>query len=110
MPRRQRHLQSIAAEIDSRVSEKISRKRVLYSMGRFCARVHKRQYRCIINEGTVPEEEFKRDYLDPLKRIIDLYLSAAKYWIGQNPNLVTPTEYASIQALWQRVDKYIQTQ
>ena len=109
MPRGQKHLQSITAEVDARVSEKISRRRVLYSMGRFCARVHKRQYQCIINEGTLEEEVFKKAYLDPLKRISDQYLAAVKYWIGQNPNLVTPEEYASIQALWQRVEKYIQT-
>ena len=102
-------MQSLVAEIDSRVSEKISRQRVLYSMGRFCARIHKRQYWCIINEGLKSEEEFKKDYLDPLKRATDQYLSAVNYWKGQNPNLVTPEEYASIQALWQRVEKYIQT-
>ena len=83
-------------------------------MGKFYTKICKRQYLCMLTEWNCPDlvskERFKKEYLDPLKRAADQYLSAIVYWREQDLALVTPDEYAEIQALWLRVDQYIKKQ
>ena len=49
-------------------------------------------------------QEFKTQYLDPLERAVDSFLSAAVYW--KESNLITEGELAETQSLWQRVILY----
>ena len=56
----------------------------------------------------ISPEEFKTGYLDPLKRAVDNFLSAAVYW--KESNLITEGELAETQSLWQRVALYIEKQ
>ena len=50
-------------------------------------------------------QEFKTQYLDPLERAADSFLSAAVYW--KESNLIAEGELAETQSLWQRVILYI---
>ena len=56
----------------------------------------------------ISHEDFKIGYLDPLKRAVDTFLSAAVFW--RESNLITEGELGETQALWQRVDIYLQKQ
>ena len=53
----------------------------------------------------ISPEEFKTQYLDPLKRAVDDFLATAVYW--KELNLITEGELAETQSLWQRVALYI---
>ena len=92
----------------------ISRQKVEYSMRKFHHKVSKRQYLCMITEWDCPslvsKEKFKEEYLDPLKRSVDQYLSAVVHWRELDLGLVTLEEYIDVQALWLRVDQYIKKQ
>ena len=54
----------------------------------------------------ISPEEFKIQYLDPLKRAVDGFLSTAIYW--KESNLITEAELAETQSLWQRVALYME--
>lgn len=90
----------------------MSRQRVEYSMSKFHKKVSKRHYLCIVTECDCPskisKETFQREYLDPLRRAIDQYLSAVIHW--KDLELVSNQEFSEVQALWQRVDQYIRNQ
>ena len=87
----------------------ITRQKVLRSYIKFQTKVAQRQSVCMIKEWDCPDlitfEEFKTQYLDPLERAVDSFLSAAVYW--KESNLITEGELAETQSLWQRVILYI---
>ena len=87
----------------------ITRQRVLRSYIKFQTKVAQRQSICMVKEWDCPDlitsEEFKIQYLDPLERAVDSFLSAAVYW--KESNLITEGELAETQSLWQRVILYI---
>ena len=113
MPKGQKQMLKLPKE-NIQGNKCITRQRIQYSMGKFFYKVCKRQYICSITEWDCPDlvskEKFKREYLDPLKRAADQYLSAVVYWRELDINLVTPAEYAEVQDLWLRVDQYIRKQ
>ena len=87
----------------------ITRQRVLRSYIKFQTKVAQRQSICMVKEWDCPDlispEEFKTEYLDPLKRAVDDFLSTAVYW--KESNLITEGELTETQSLWQRVALYI---
>ena len=93
----------------SRENPYITRQRVLRSYIKFQTKVAQRQSICMVKEWDCPDlitsEEFKIQYLDPLERAVDSFLSAAVYW--KESNLITEEELAETQSLWQRVILYI---
>ena len=74
----------------------ITRQKVLRSYIKFQTKVAQRQSICMVKEWDCPElitsEEFKIQYLDPLERAVDSFLSAAVYW--KESNLITEGELA----------------
>ena len=84
-------------------------KKVLRSYIKFQTKVAQRQSVCMVKEWDCPDlitfQEFKTQYLDPLERAVDSFLSAAVYW--KELNLITEGELAETQSLWQRVILYI---
>ena len=87
----------------------ITRQKVLRSYIKFQTKVAQRQSICMVKEWDCPDlispEEFKTEYLDPLKRAVDNFLSTALYW--KEINLIIEGELAEAQSLWQRVALYI---
>ena len=87
----------------------ITRQKVLRSYIKFQSKVAQRQSVCMVKEWDCPDlissEQFKIQYLDPLERAVDSFLSAAVYW--KELNLITEGELAETQSLWQRVILYI---
>ena len=90
----------------------ITRQRVLRSYIKFQTKVDQQQSICMVKEWDCPDlispGEFKIQYLDPLKRAVDNFLSAAVYW--KELNLITEGELAETQSLWKRVELYIKKQ
>ena len=90
----------------------ITRQRVLRSYIKFQTKVAQLQSICMVKEWNcsdlISPEEFKTQYLDPLKRAVDNFLSTAVYW--KESNLITEGELAETQSLWQRVELYIKKQ
>ena len=87
----------------------ITRQKVLRSYIKFQTKVAQRQSVFMVKEWDCPDlitsEQFKIQYLDPLERAVDSFLSAAVYW--KELNLITEGELAETQSLWQRVILYI---
>ena len=87
----------------------ITRQKVLRSYIKFQTKVAQRQCVCMVKEWDCPDlitfQEFKTQYLDPLERAVDSFLSAAVYW--KELNLITEGELAETQSLWQRVILYV---
>ena len=87
----------------------ITRQKVLRSYIKFQTKVAQRQSVCMVKEWDCSDlitfQEFKTQYLDPLERAVDSFLSAAVYW--KELNLITEGELAETQSLWQRVILYI---
>ena len=79
----------------------ITRQKVLRSYIKFQTKVAQRQSICMVKEWDCPDlitsEQFKIQYLDPLERAVDSFLSAAVYW--KESNLITEGELAETQSL-----------
>ena len=87
----------------------ITRQKVLRSYMKFQTKIAQRQSVCMVKQWDCPDlitfQEFKTQYLDPLERAVDSFLSTAVYW--KELNLITEGELAETQSLWQRVILYI---
>ena len=76
---------------------------------KFQTKVDQQQSICMVKEWDCPDlispGEFKVQYLDPLERAVDSFLSAAVYW--KESNLISEGELGGTQSLWQRVTLYM---
>ena len=109
MLKRQKQLTNKVLKEKVRENPYITRQRVLRSYIKFQTKVAQLQSICMVKEWDCPDiispKEFKTQYMDPLRRAVDKFLSTAVYW--KESNLITEGELAETQSLWQRVELYI---
>ena len=81
-------------------------------MRKFHEKVAEREYLCKITEWDCPHfltwRDFKKNYLEPLKRAADQFMSAATYW--KELDAITLEEFYDIQAIWLKVEQYLKKQ